>query len=42
VPAHLRNDGKWAATIEAGSYKELDAKLAQQDEADANASRTRM
>jgi hypothetical protein len=33
-----RNDGIWAATVEADSYAELDAKLAQQDEADANAS----
>jgi hypothetical protein len=31
-----RNDGIWAATVEADSYAELDTKLTQQDEADAN------
>ena len=35
--ARPRNDGIWAATVEADSYAELDAKLALQDEADANA-----
>jgi hypothetical protein len=38
--ARPRNDGIWAATIEADSYEELDAKLAEQDQADAD--RTRM
>jgi len=32
-----RNDGVWAATVEADSYPELDAKLAEQDQADADA-----
>ncbi|HEY0932843.1 MAG TPA: hypothetical protein VGD91_03785 [Trebonia sp.] len=32
-----RNDGIWAATVEADSYAELDAKLAVQDQADADA-----
>jgi hypothetical protein len=36
-----RNDGVWAATVEADSYPELDAKLAEQDQADADAGRTR-
>ena len=39
--ARPRNDGIWAATVEADSYVELEAKLAQQDEADAGASQTR-
>lgn len=39
--APWRNDGIWAATIEADSYTELDAKLTQQDEADADAGWTR-
>ena len=39
--APRRNDGIWAATVEADSYAELDAKLAEQDQADADADRTR-
>jgi hypothetical protein len=35
-----RNDGVWAATVEADSYAELDAKLAEQDQADADSGRT--
>lgn len=37
--APRRNDGIWAATVEADSYAELDAKLAEQDQADADAGR---
>jgi hypothetical protein len=40
--APTRNDGIWAATVEADSYAELDVKLAEQDRADANAEQTRM
>ncbi len=36
-----RNDSVWAATVEAGSYAELDAKLTEQDQADADAGQTR-
>ena len=32
-----RNDGVWAATVEAESYAELDAKLTEQDQADTDA-----
>jgi hypothetical protein len=36
-----RDDGIWAATVEADSYPELDAKLAEQDQANADARWTR-
>jgi hypothetical protein len=32
-----RNDGVFAMTVEAETYEELDAKLAEQDQADAQA-----
>jgi hypothetical protein len=38
--APSRDDGIWAATVEASSYAELEAKLAEQDQADADAVRT--
>jgi hypothetical protein len=35
--ARFRNDGVFAMTVEAGTWPELDARLAEQDEADARA-----
>jgi hypothetical protein len=37
--ARPRNDGVFAMTVEAASWPELDAKLAEQDQADARAQR---
>jgi hypothetical protein len=36
-----RNDGIWVATVEAASYAELNAKLTEQDQADASAGQAR-